>query len=60
MFVGAMHYEVSVEGRNLWRRYDYCSLRRWPCICEATRDMDQEGEVVTAIKIRDVTPNYDE
>lgn len=60
LFSGARLWELTVEGRNLWRMFDYISLSRWPFIRVATRDFDQDGEVVTAVRIKDVTPRGEE
>lgn len=54
LFSGAKLWELTVEGRNLWRMYDYISLCRWPYIRVALRDFDQEGEVVTAARIKEI------
>lgn len=56
IFAGAKLWELTVEGRNLWRIYDYIALQRWPYIRVSTRDFDEKGEVVTAVRIKDVTP----
>ena len=54
LFSGAKLWELTVEGRNLWRLYDYISLCRWPYIRVATRDFDEQGEVVTAVRIKEI------
>ena len=54
LFSGAKLWELTVEGRNLWRMYDYISLCRWPYIRVATRDFDESGEVVTAVRIKEI------
>lgn len=56
VFAGAKVWELTVEGRNLWRLYDYMSLSRWPYLRVATRDFEQAGEVVTAVRVKDITP----
>jgi hypothetical protein len=56
-FIGAKHWAVEIEGRNIWRMYDYCTLKRWPYIREATRDFGQDEETVTTkVTITDITP----
>jgi hypothetical protein len=54
LFSGAKLWEMTVEGRNLWRMYDHISLCRWPYIRVATRDFDEQGEVVTAVRIKEI------
>ncbi|WP_020471531.1 hypothetical protein [Zavarzinella formosa] len=60
LFIGAKHWELTVQGRNLWRVYDYISLSRWPYIRVSPRDYDEKGEVVTAVSIKDITPRSEE
>ena len=54
LFSGAKLWELTVEGRNLWRIYDYISLSRWPYIRVTARDFDEKGEVVTAARIKEI------
>lgn len=54
LFSGAKLWELTVEGRNLWRMYDYISLCRWPYIRVANRDFDAESEMVTSAKIKEI------
>ena len=57
LFTGAKLWELTVEGRNLWRLYDYISLSRWPYLRVVTRDFGGKGdsdEVVTAVRIKEI------
>jgi len=55
LFSGAKLWELTVEGRNLWRLYDYISLSRWPYIRVAHRDFGgKDEEVFTAARIKDI------
>ncbi|HYH63056.1 MAG TPA: hypothetical protein VD866_00010 [Urbifossiella sp.] len=55
LFTGAKIWELTVEGRNLWRLYDYVTLSRWPYIRVAHRDFGgKDEEVVTAARIKEI------
>ena len=52
--------EIGFTAGDLIRFYDYTSLARRPNIRMATRDFDAQGEVATAVRIKDVTPRGEE
>lgn len=61
VFAGTKHYRIDVTGRNLWRVYDYITIRRWPYLRQAPRDFASDGEmIITLIEIHDITPKYGE
>ena len=43
-FAGSIAVAVVVEGRNLWRLYDYITQHRMPWVCELPEGRDFEGE----------------
>lgn len=52
---------ITVEGRNLWRVFDYCTLHRWPYLKAADRDIAQGKEpVITDIRIEEMVQEEDE
>jgi hypothetical protein len=62
VFAGTKHWRIDVEGHgDLWKIFDYCTLRRWPYLREATGSMPGAGRsdgetVLTKIEIHDITP----
>jgi hypothetical protein len=44
----------SRRGHAAVSTYDDCSLARWPHIRVAARDFDEQGEVVTAVRIEGI------
>jgi hypothetical protein len=49
-FMGMEPVRVTIDGRNLWRLYDYLHQHRMPWVMVATRDVAADGQpIVTRI-----------
>jgi hypothetical protein len=49
-FLGMDPVRVIIEGRNLWRLYDYLHQHRMPWVMVATRDVAADGQpIVTRV-----------
>jgi hypothetical protein len=62
-FAGTKHWRLDVEGTNLWRAYDYITLRRWPYLravpgnaAKFAGNGVQAEPVITKVEWHDVTP----
>lgn len=58
-FSGSTSVGVVIEGRNLWRLYDYIAQHRMPWICELAEGRDFEGEkaaVIHSIEFQAIQP----
>jgi hypothetical protein len=48
-FSGSVAVGVAIEGRNLWRLYDYIAQHRMPWVCELPEGRDFEEERAAVI-----------
>ena len=58
-FAGSVALSVVIEGRNLWRLYDYIAQHRMPWVCELPegRDFEDAGSaVVHSITFQAIQP----
>lgn len=46
VFMGMDPVRVIIEGRNLWRLYDYIHQHRMPWVMVASRDFVKDGETI--------------
>ena len=45
-FMGMEPVRVTIEGRNLWRLYDYIHQHRMPWVMVAGRDFAEDGQTI--------------
>jgi hypothetical protein len=57
-FMGMEPVRVTIEGRNLWRLYDYLHQHRMPWVMIATRDLAVDGQPIV-IRINYATVSED-
>jgi hypothetical protein len=61
VFMGMQPVRVVIEGRNLWRLYDYIHQHRMPWVMVAGRDFAKDGQaIVTRVTFSTVKAETDE
>lgn len=60
VFMGMEPVRVVIEGRNLWRLYDYIHQHRMPWVMVAGRDFAKDGQtIVTRVSYAPIKPEQE-